>query len=165
MQELLIQKFDPNIGFQKKDKWWKALLKNVSFHKNIFLNQQTKSYKNSIPILDCKRKINGEKHYKKKKGSFVKKNLSKPADQITAPVSKGRMNEAPPFLIFGLDFAGPICVKKLCQIQKSHIFLLTCGVTRVLHLEHVADITTDFILLVFRQFLASRRNCKNHLFR
>jgi hypothetical protein len=95
-----------------------------------------------------------------KKCIVCQKYIAKPIDQLTAPLPKDRINEAPPFSICGLDFAGPLYVKDSKGVKKSYIVLFTCGVTRALHLELVHDMSTDSFLLAFRRFLARRINCK-----
>lgn len=57
-----------------------------------------------------------------KNGIICKKYLSRPPDQITAPLPKDRVKESPPFSVCGLDFAGPIYVKNLKETQKSYKF-------------------------------------------
>lgn len=60
---------------------------------------------------------------------ICEKYLSKHADQITAPLPDDRVNEAAPYIVCGLDFAGPIYIKIFKETQKSYIDLFTCGVT------------------------------------
>lgn len=86
--------------------------------------------------------------------------LSKPADQITAPLPKDRVTESSPFSVCGFDYAGPINVKYMEKSRKSYILLITYAVTRSLHLELVSDTTIDSFLLAFRRFLSRRLNCE-----
>ena len=68
---------------------------------------------------------------------ICRKYSAKPANQMTAPLPEDRSSEAPPFSVCGVDFAGPTYVKVFKEIQKSYIVLITCAVTRALHLELV----------------------------
>ena len=61
---------------------------------------------------------------------------AKPAQQISAPLPAQRIEEAPPFEITGVDFAGPMYSKNQ---GKCYIALFTCAVTRAIHLELVTD--------------------------
>ncbi|XP_054711322.1 uncharacterized protein LOC129220912 [Uloborus diversus] len=92
-----------------------------------------------------------------KKCLICQKYLAKPADQLTAPLPKDRIQESPPFSICGIDFAGPVYVKNYKDMQKSYIVLFTCAVTRAVHLELVSNMSTQAFLLVFRRFLTKER--------
>lgn len=70
-------------------------------------------------------------------------------NKITALLQRNRLNEAPPFYICGLAFAGTTYVKKFNKIQMFYIVLFICEGTRVLHLELVTDMKTDYFLLTF----------------
>ena len=66
-----------------------------------------------------------------------------------------RVNQAPPFCVSGLDNAGPI----YCSENPSHkyyILLITCAVTRGIHLELVDSLDVDDCLLAIRRFSARR---------
>lgn len=82
---------------------------------------------------------------------------AKAGEQVSAPLPKERINEAPAFEITGVDFAGPVYVKP--DNKKAYIALFTCAVTRAVHLELVSDLTTDAFLLAFKRFIARRGIC------
>ncbi|GFT05463.1 integrase catalytic domain-containing protein [Trichonephila clavipes] len=67
------------------------------------------------------------------------------------------MTESPPLSVVGFDFVGPLFVKD--NDAKQYILLITCAVTRSIHLELVGSMTTDTFLLAFRRFVARRGLC------
>ena len=73
-----------------------------------------------------------------------------------------RVSEEPPFCNTGIDFAGPIYVKKSSGAingnnqDKVYIALFTCASTRALHLELVENMSAATFLQAFRRF-SSRR--------
>ena len=74
-----------------------------------------------------------------------------------APLPKLRVQEAPPFAVTGVDFAGPLYVQSDNGEIKSYICLFTCAVTRAVHLEVVPDLTEKSFLQAFRRF-SSRKS-------
>jgi hypothetical protein len=76
--------------------------------------------------------------------------------QTESALPTERCNEAKPFLITGADFAGPLYVRE----GKAYILLLSCAVTRALHLELVKDMTTEEFLLAIRRFVSLRSACR-----
>lgn len=85
---------------------------------------------------------------------ICKRFSSSPGDQMTAPLPADRVEQSAPFSIIGVDFAGPLFVKD--NDIKQYILLITCAVTRSLHLELVGSLSTDTFLLAFRRFIARR---------
>ena len=65
---------------------------------------------------------------------------------------------APVFSKVGLDFFGPLKVKHLRIQEKRYGCLLTCLVTRTVHLEVAFSLSTDSFIMCFKQFIA--RRCK-----
>ncbi|GFQ76309.1 integrase catalytic domain-containing protein [Trichonephila clavata] len=78
-------------------------------------------------------------------------------NQVIAPLPDVRVTEPPPFSVVGFDFAGPLFVKD--SDAKQYTLLITCAVTRSVHLELVDNVTTDTFLLAFRRFIARRGLC------
>ncbi|CDW57723.1 Peptidase A17 and DUF1759 and DUF1758 domain cont aining protein [Trichuris trichiura] len=56
----------------------------------------------------------------------------------------------------GLDFAGPIYVRRRRTCEKAYICLFTCMTTRAIHLELVTDMTAARFVLALRRFFARR---------
>lgn len=85
----------------------------------------------------------------------------KAMQQTTAPLPRDRVEESPPFETVGVDFAGPLYVKtKKGQMEKAYIALITCAVTRAVHLELVSDMSTETFLLAFKRFISRRGLCR-----
>ena len=75
------------------------------------------------------------------------------------PLPSFRVQENPPFVNTGVDYAGPLFVKEkekdACK-QKVWISLFTCCVTRAVHLELVNDLTSHAFIKCFKRFTARR---------
>ncbi|XP_073961981.1 uncharacterized protein [Choristoneura fumiferana] len=71
-----------------------------------------------------------------------------------------RVKPSRPFLISGVDFAGPINVKmskgRGAKSNKAYICLFICMCTKALHIELVSDMTTQTFLAAFRRFVSRR---------
>ena len=72
-----------------------------------------------------------------------------------------RVDQKLPFVNIGIDFAGPLQVKANLTVRsrtmiKAYICLITCAVTRAVHLEMTLDLTTQSFLQAFRRFVARR---------
>ncbi|XP_023248350.1 uncharacterized protein LOC111644041 [Copidosoma floridanum] len=78
-----------------------------------------------------------------------------PADRVTA----GR-----PFLVTGLDYAGPIQVRATKgrghKSYKGYIVVFVCFSTRAIHLELVSDLTSASFLSAYRRFVGRRGVCR-----
>ena len=67
------------------------------------------------------------------------------------------VKEATPFSTVGVDFAGPLFIRKEGkQMGKVYIILYTCSVTRAVHLDLAEDKTAPVFLRSFRKFVARR---------
>ncbi|KAJ4440622.1 hypothetical protein ANN_08768 [Periplaneta americana] len=73
-----------------------------------------------------------------------------------APLPADRVQCSSPFSVTGLDFAGPLYTKQDPTIQKVYVLLLTCAITRAIHLEHTSDMSVDKFLLAFQRFVNRR---------
>ena len=77
------------------------------------------------------------------------------ANQPWAPLPALRVTQAPPFVVTGMDHAGPLYCSDAGG-KKFYILLFTCGVVRAVHLELVSSLTTEETLLALRRFVARR---------
>ena len=77
---------------------------------------------------------------------------SLPGDQLIAPLPSACVEPVTPFAVIVIDFGGPLFVKD--TDNKQYILLITCAVTRAIHIELVDSLYTDTLLLVFRHFIA-----------
>ncbi|XP_043188889.1 uncharacterized protein LOC122363540 [Amphibalanus amphitrite] len=73
-----------------------------------------------------------------------------------ADLPASRFDMTKPFACVGLDFCGPLTVRKFRKTEKRYILLITCLATRALHLELVSSMDTDGFLMAFRRFVARR---------
>ena len=73
-----------------------------------------------------------------------------------APLSASRVSESPPFSHTGLNYMGPLYIKENSEIKKVGVCLMTCTVTRAVHLEMVLNMTTVAFLNALRRFIAVR---------
>ncbi|KAK6762459.1 hypothetical protein RB195_023253 [Necator americanus] len=67
-----------------------------------------------------------------------------------------RVQRARPFEHVGIDYFGPLTVKERDETVKAYGIIMTCPVTRLLHLELVSDMTTANLLNALRRFFAGR---------
>ena len=75
-----------------------------------------------------------------------------------APLPRSRVTAARPFSRTGVDFAGPLYVKKPFGSEpgKAYVAVFTCAVTRALHLELVGSLRTEDFIHAYRRFTARR---------
>lgn len=81
--------------------------------------------------------------------------MSKPCNQVAAPLPEDRVSRAPPFSITGVDYAGPLYCSDYPK-DKFYICLYTCAVIRAVHLELTSALSAGQFVLAFRRFSARR---------
>lgn len=71
-----------------------------------------------------------------------------------APLPPCRVTESYPFAMMGIDYTGAITIKGKSKGEQSsaYIILMTCGITRAVHLEVVEDMTTNELIEALRRF-------------
>ena len=67
-----------------------------------------------------------------------------------------RVSKSEPFQSIGLDYLGPILVKKGRERVKFWVCLFTCLAIRAIHLEWIRNLTASQFLCCFRRFFARR---------
>ena len=68
-----------------------------------------------------------------------------------------RVKEATPFSTVGVDFAGPLFIRKEGkQMGKVYFVLYICSITRAVHLDLVEEMTAPVFLRSFRKFVARK---------
>ena len=82
---------------------------------------------------------------------------AKAGQVITAPLPSDRIERSNAFEVCGIDFFGPLYLK---DGSKSYALLITCAVTRGIHLELVSNLTTECLILALKRFFARRGICK-----
>ena len=82
------------------------------------------------------------------------------AGQKMAPLPACRTTPSPPFQLVGIDFAGPLLCKRghtrKPVIVKAYVCVFVCMAVKSVHLELVADLTTESFLACFKRFAARR---------
>lgn len=76
--------------------------------------------------------------------------------EVEAPLPSDRVRPTKPFVVTGVDFAGPLYIKVGRETRKAYIVLFTCATTRALHLELSSDMSTERFLMAFRRFSGRR---------
>ena len=75
------------------------------------------------------------------------------------PLLGFRVTEAPAFSYVGVDFTGPLYIRRTALDTGSNkvwICLYTCCITRGIHLDLMMDLTTEAFLRSFKRFIARR---------
>ncbi len=91
---------------------------------------------------------------------------AKPSVPFMADLPLARVSMNPPFTFTGLDYFGPLLIKRGLSRQgtsKRWGCLFTCLSTRAVHLELVVSLETDAFILALRRFVA-RRSKPSHVF-
>ena len=88
------------------------------------------------------------------------KQRGKPLDERMADLPSDRTEVAPPFTNTGLDCFGPFFVREGRRTVKRYGLILTCLVSRAVHLELIEDMSTDAFICRLRRFIALRGNVK-----
>ncbi|CAG7825442.1 unnamed protein product, partial [Allacma fusca] len=75
-----------------------------------------------------------------------------------------RVNQSRAFLKTGVDFAGPIVLKRSfgprnTQTFKSYVCVIVCFTTHAIHLEPVSDLTIDALIAALKRFVSRRGLC------
>ncbi|XP_022180904.1 uncharacterized protein LOC111041058 [Myzus persicae] len=79
---------------------------------------------------------------------------------IMAALPSFRVQEAHPFSMVGIDYAGPLQMKEIslrkARIVKVYIAIFVCMTTKAVHLESVTALSTDAFRLTLDRFVARR---------
>ena len=87
---------------------------------------------------------------------------SKACSQPVAPLPEMRVKSSPPFIVTGLDHAGPLFCIDLPS-KKLYILLLTCAVVRAVHLEITDSLSvSDCILITQKHLLVPLKSMQEH---
>jgi len=90
-------------------------------------------------------------------GQLIKSMLSKCVDCRMYFAYPDRVIwDLPAFTYVGVDYFGPIEVKRGCTVQKRYGVIFTCSSSRAVHLEVSHSLTTDSCIQAIRRFLARR---------
>ncbi|XP_055524492.1 uncharacterized protein LOC129718097 [Wyeomyia smithii] len=80
-------------------------------------------------------------------------------EQLMADLPSERVTPAPPFLRVGVDYCGPFQTNYANRKKgplKCYAAIFVCLVTKAVHIELVADLTTSAFIAAFKRFVARR---------
>ena len=96
-----------------------------------------------------------------------KKAYVRTAQQQMGQLPSSRTQLTPPFMVCGVDFAGPFYTKEGNQrkptIRKNYVCVFICFCTHAIHLERAVDLSTATFLAALSRF-ANRRGCPKHIY-
>ena len=82
---------------------------------------------------------------------------ARPGQQIMAPLPEARVTpEDPPFTSVGIDYFGPLLVKRGRSEVKRYGCIFTCLAVRAVHIEIAHDLSTDSFIQAFTRFVSRR---------
>ncbi|XP_055589862.1 uncharacterized protein LOC129742041 [Uranotaenia lowii] len=82
-----------------------------------------------------------------------------PGKQKTGQLPIERITASRPFTFTGVDYAGPVYLKlphRKAAAPKAYISVFVCFATKAVHIELVADLSTNAFLNALRRFIARR---------
>ena len=88
--------------------------------------------------------------------AFCRNRRAQPQAPIMADLPASRFDTSRPFTCVGIDYFGPLTIKKFRRTEKRYVLLVTCLSTRALHLELAASLDTADFLMALRRFMARR---------
>ena len=83
--------------------------------------------------------------------------------QLMGNLPTARFQSGRPFIVSGVDFAGPVWTHfkmRGKRPHKSYIAVFCCFATKAIHLEVVSDLTTEGFVGALRRFWSRRGNCQ-----
>ena len=90
---------------------------------------------------------------------LCRKRTARPAPPLMGDLPAFRVGEpAPVFARVGVDFFGPLMVKKQRKREKRYGCLFTCLSTRAVHIELAHSLDTDSFIMAMRRMMARRGN-------
>ena len=88
---------------------------------------------------------------------YCKRRRAAPRPPLMAELPAGRVESTgPPFRRVGIDYFGPITVKKMRKSEKRYGCLVTCLATRAVHIEIAHSLDTDSLIMALRRMIARR---------
>lgn len=88
----------------------------------------------------------------------------KPTFPVMADLPQCRLEQCNAFTHVGVDYSGALKItltrKRGVRSQKAYLCLFVCLVTKALHLELAADLSSTAFINAFKRFIARRGQCK-----
>lgn len=93
---------------------------------------------------------------------ICRRHNAKPDPPLMASLPHSRLQDfIPLFYNTGVDYFGPLLVKKRRSTVKRYGCLFTCLVTRAVHLEDAHSLETDSFIMALRRMMAKREKPRN----
>ncbi|XP_026482654.1 uncharacterized protein LOC113390608 [Ctenocephalides felis] len=87
----------------------------------------------------------------------------RPVQQIMENLPSDRVSHSRPFVITGVDYAGPITLRasrlRKAQRLKAYIAVFICFSTKAIHLELVSNLSTEAFIAALKRFISRRGKC------
>ena len=91
-----------------------------------------------------------------KRCKICHKRRVRPEPPLMASLPQERLEDTRPFNNVGIDYLGPLYVRKFRRTEKRYALLITCLSTRAVHLEVSYTLDTDSLLMSLRRFFSRR---------
>ncbi|XP_066590509.1 uncharacterized protein [Prorops nasuta] len=82
------------------------------------------------------------------------------SEAIMGDLPSTRVRVSRPFLITGVDYAGPINIRegkrRNAKLHKAYVAIFVCFVTKACHIEVVSDLTSQCFLAALKRFISRR---------
>jgi hypothetical protein len=86
--------------------------------------------------------------------AYCKRRRARPHTPCMANLPKDRLQAySPPFSYVGVDYFGPMQVKRFRKTEKRYGCLFTCMVTRAVHIEVAHSLETDSYIMAMRRMI------------
>lgn len=83
--------------------------------------------------------------------------------QLMSDLPTDRVNRNRPFLMAGIDYAGPFEIaenyKRKTNLRKGWVAVFVCMVTRAVHLDVITDLTSAAFIACYERFICRRGHC------
>ena len=86
--------------------------------------------------------------------SFCHRRKTTPTPPLMGDLPSQRLEAGQPFKNAGIDFFGPLLVKRFRKTEKRYGLLVTCMATRAVHLEVAHALDIDSCIMALRRFFA-----------
>ena len=139
---------------------WNKLIRTTSWTLRFIRNcrkPQREHVRNAIRqefwILNCRAEIRKIAHH----CPYCRRRRARPHAPKMADLPSVRLKaHLPPFSHVGVDYFGPLTVKRLRKTEKRYGCLFTCLVTRAVHIEIAYTLDTDSYIMALRRIISRR---------
>jgi hypothetical protein len=126
------------------------------FHESLY-HEGNEHVRNAIRqefwILNCRAEIRKIAHH----CPYCRRRRARPHAPKMADLPSVRLKaHLPPFFHVGVDYFGPLTVKRLRKTEKRYGCLFTCLVTRAVHIKIAYTLDTDSYIMALRRMISRR---------